>query len=165
MVSSKVNSFTNESEQIIVSVAGAETYGAGGSDYIIGSTGNDTIYGGAGDDVIAADAGNDTIVGGEGDDWLSGGAGSDTFKYEKGDGNDTISDWNETDDVIEYSGFSDYELTLSTETIISASEKQITLIDGSIITFLSNDTANDDYGNASSRATVNFSWRYTCGFD
>ena len=34
----------------------------------------------------------------------------------KGDGNDTISDWNETDDVIEYSGFSDYELTLSTET-------------------------------------------------
>ena len=154
LVSSKVNSFTNESEQIIVSVAGAETYGAGGSDYIIGSTGNDTIYGGAGDDVIAADAGNDTIVGGEGDDWLSGGAGSDTFKYEKGDGNDTISDWNETDDVIEYSGFSDYELTLSTETIISASEKQITLIDGSIITFLSNDTANDDYGNASSSATL-----------
>jgi small basic protein len=153
LVSSRINSFTNESEQIIISNAGAETYGAGGSDYIIGSTGDDTLYGGVGDDVIAADAGNDTIVGGEGDDWLSGGAGSDTFKYEKGDGNDTITDWHKTDDVIEYSGFSDYELTLSTETIISASEKTITLIDGSIITFLSNVTVNDDYGNDSSGAT------------
>ena len=152
LVSSKVNSFTNQSEQIIISVAGLETYGAGGSDYIIGSTGNDTIYGGAGDDVIAADAGNDTIVGGEGDDWLSGGAGNDTFKYEKGDGNDTISDWNETDDVIAYSGFSDYELTLSTETIISASEKQITLFDGSIFTLLSSVTEIDDYGDDGSSA-------------
>ena len=35
-----------------------------------------------------------SLDGGKGDDYLSGGENNDTYVYRKGDGNDTISDWN-----------------------------------------------------------------------
>ena len=61
-----------------------------GNDTIIGTNTADTIEGGAGDDTLHGWSGNDTLIGGTGDDLMSGGAGNDTYKFNLGDGQDTI---------------------------------------------------------------------------
>lgn len=76
-------------------------YGVGGNDKLIGGYGNDIIEGGIGDDSLygddldssAWDGGNDTLKGGIGNDLLIGGTGDDTYIFNKGDGQDTISDY------------------------------------------------------------------------
>ncbi len=86
--------------------------GSGGNDIIDGGTGNDTLYGNAGADTIKGGAGDDTIIadsetnpygtnapyndileGGTGNDTLQGGAGDDTYIFNRGDGVDTIHDY------------------------------------------------------------------------
>jgi Ca2+-binding RTX toxin-like protein len=71
-------------------------------DKIRGKSGSDTLKGAAGDDVLRGDKGNDKIngnggvdmiYGGKGKDTLSGGGGADTFIFAKGDGKDTITDF------------------------------------------------------------------------
>ncbi|WP_418514746.1 calcium-binding protein [Delftia sp. PS-11] len=52
-----------------------------------GSPGNDRIFGTGGDDVLR---------GAQGNDYLNGGAGSDTYLFARGDGADTISDYDTT---------------------------------------------------------------------
>ena len=66
------------------------------------------IYGGAGDD---------TIDGGAGDDLLTGGEGEDVFFFDTDGGNDTITDFSVTEDVIDlrdcYQGISSFsDLTI-----------------------------------------------------
>ena len=68
-------------------------HGLGGDDVIYGYDGNDTIYGDEGNDTIYGGNGNDVLVGGTGNDWLSGDCGNDTYVFNKGDGNDTIKDY------------------------------------------------------------------------
>ena len=68
-------------------------HGLGGDDIIYGYDGNDTIYGDEGNDTIYGGNGNDVLVGGTGNDWLSGDCGNDTYVFNKGDGNDTIKDY------------------------------------------------------------------------
>lgn len=70
-------------------------YGNGGNDNLYGEDGNDTIWGGAGDDIIWGGAGNDII-------W--GGAGNDTFVLVRGQGVDTIQDFNVNEDKIAGAG-------------------------------------------------------------
>ncbi|PIU33732.1 MAG: hypothetical protein CO055_04115, partial [Sulfurimonas sp. CG_4_9_14_0_2_um_filter_36_407] len=67
-------------------------YGYEGDDFLDAGTGNDRVYGGEG---------NDTLVGGVGDDRLEGYNGNDTYKFNKGDGNDTIDEYsqNYSDDI------------------------------------------------------------------
>ncbi|MBD3879467.1 MAG: calcium-binding protein, partial [Quinella sp. 1Q5] len=65
--------------------------GGKGNDSILGDTGNDSIFGGAGDD---------TIIGGAGTDSLTGGTGADVFVWNKGDGNDKITDCKEEDTIL-----------------------------------------------------------------
>ncbi|MDE7252472.1 MAG: hypothetical protein K2O32_05950, partial [Acetatifactor sp.] len=71
-------------------------YGSDGDDVIHGQSTihgyseNETIYGGAGDDKLYGESGNDILIGGAGDDYLSGGSGTDIYIYNRGDGNDTI---------------------------------------------------------------------------
>ena len=67
----------------------------GGNDYVWGGSGNDTINGGAGDD---------TLEGGTGDDVLNGGTGADTFTFSVGHGNDTITNFDASEDLITYNG-------------------------------------------------------------
>jgi len=62
----------------------------GGDDRMYGKAGNDLLQGDAGNDRIYGEDGNDILVGGAGDDFLAGGAGNDTYRYNLGDGNDTI---------------------------------------------------------------------------
>ncbi|WP_187363406.1 putative Ig domain-containing protein [Massilia frigida] len=66
--------------------------GSAGNDKLYGTDGNDLLDGGAGNDRLDAGAGNDTLAGGTGSDDLIGGAGADTYRFNKGDGKDTISD-------------------------------------------------------------------------
>ncbi|WP_456401420.1 calcium-binding protein, partial [Persephonella sp.] len=60
---------------------------------VVKGASNDIIETGAGDDTLKAGEGNDILVGGEGDDYLEGGRGSDTYVFNKGDGKDTILDY------------------------------------------------------------------------
>ena len=70
--------------------------GLGGGDQINGAELNDVLDGGEGNDNIWGNAGNDTLSGGLGNDYLSGDAGDDTYLFNLGDGNDTISDYDNT---------------------------------------------------------------------
>ncbi|MCY4382787.1 MAG: calcium-binding protein [Nitrospinae bacterium] len=77
--------------------------GDSGDDEIYGGTGNDTLLGDAGADEIYGGAGNDFIVGGGGNDTLTGGAGEDTFVFIESSGNDTITDFDLSNDKIDLS--------------------------------------------------------------
>ena len=101
--------------------------GTESNDILTGGTGKDTLQGLAGDDTLNGGDGNDTLDGGAGNDSLVGGAGADIFKFSQGFGNDTITDFEDGIDIIEYSG----------TTIISSSAngyKMYTAEDGSSIT-------------------------------
>ncbi len=92
--------------------------GGGDGDVIRGGTGDDTVEGGTGNDVLLGDAGADIIRGGEGDDHIMGGTGDDTLTGGAGEdvfifvenfiliensGNDTITDFDVDDDLIDLS--------------------------------------------------------------
>ncbi|MEI7473593.1 MAG: calcium-binding protein [bacterium] len=77
-------------------------YGLAGNDYLDGGVdtshgypeegGSDYLDGGAGNDTIMGYEGNNTLIGGAGDDYVSGASGNDTYIFNRGDGNDHISD-------------------------------------------------------------------------
>lgn len=67
--------------------------GDNGDDFIDGHAGNDTLNGRGGDDALFGSAGNDQ---------LTGGSGNDTFIFTAGFGDDTITDFNSSDDMIEF---------------------------------------------------------------
>lgn len=61
-------------------------------DQVVGGSGNDAVFGDAGDDILYGSAGNDLLSGGRGNDVVVGGSGNDTFRFERGDGRDTVFD-------------------------------------------------------------------------
>lgn len=63
------------------------------ADTFVGSANGDALYGFGGADNIKGNGGNDILAGGKGDDMLYGGTGSDIFVFNKGDGHDTIRDF------------------------------------------------------------------------
>ncbi|MFN6540466.1 MAG: FG-GAP-like repeat-containing protein [Nostoc sp. EkiNYC01] len=69
-----------------------------------GTSSEDLIFGFAGNDVIVGGDGNDRIYGGFGTDNITGGAGNDIFVIVKGEGRDTIKDFNINEDLIALSG-------------------------------------------------------------
>jgi Ca2+-binding RTX toxin-like protein len=64
-----------------------------GNDVLQGYATDDQIEGEGGNDAISGNAGNDVLIGGHGDDNLNGGAGSDVYVFNAGDGQDTISNY------------------------------------------------------------------------
>jgi Ca2+-binding RTX toxin-like protein len=99
---------------VVYAGAGDDTVSdAAGWDTIYGEDGNDTInaasqyygqytiYGGAGNDVITMGGGGwyqmdtltQTYTGGPGNDTITGGRGTDVYRYDRGDGADTITDY------------------------------------------------------------------------
>jgi Ca2+-binding RTX toxin-like protein len=96
---------TDGNDNITFGIGNDTVYAGGGSDTIRGGSGNDTLYGEAGDDTLYGDAGNDTLIGGTGNDTLYGGLGNDTYRFARGDGQDTIYDYDTTAgncDVLEF---------------------------------------------------------------
>ena len=87
-------------------------HGKAGNDTLLGGAGNDTINGNAGDDVIVGGVGNDTLYGG--DYWSGTGEGNDTYRFSKGDGQDSVSDYDTTagnNDIIEFTDVKSSEVT------------------------------------------------------
>ncbi|MDT8760529.1 hypothetical protein MZO42_17650 [Sphingomonas psychrotolerans] len=67
--------------------------GTPGNDTLYGSINGETISGGAGNDWISAGGGNDALWGGVGNDTLYGGGGDDVYTFDRGDGQDVISEY------------------------------------------------------------------------
>ena len=119
---------------LIYGMEGDDTLrGEGGDDWIFGDEGADTLEGGAGDDFLMGGEGDDTLdggegddilIGGEGDDTLTGGRGGDTFVFSEDSGNDTITDFDTTQDKINLRSFS------QTVTWDVLSTKITTVVDG-----------------------------------
>ncbi|WP_053162580.1 putative Ig domain-containing protein [Pseudomonas brassicacearum] len=87
--------------------------GTAGNDTLLGSAANEIFYGGAGNDTINGAAGSDILVGGAGIDKLTGGTGADTFRFvAQSDSyrnattsfDDTITDFDVTQDKIDLAG-------------------------------------------------------------
>ncbi|MFY0659011.1 MAG: pre-peptidase C-terminal domain-containing protein [Shimia sp.] len=84
-------------------------YGGTSGDNLYGGSGNDRLFGGSGNDTLRGDSGNDFIDGGSSNDELYGGSGADVFHFNVGDGNDTITDFENGIDKVEADGFRDLD--------------------------------------------------------
>jgi Ca2+-binding RTX toxin-like protein len=100
-------SLTSAQISVLAAIGSAE------NDYLTGTTGKDTLDGKGGDDIILSLKGDDDLTGGTGNDDLSGGNGADTYRFNLGDGKDTIYDLaampvsqSETDTIVFGSGIS-----------------------------------------------------------
>ena len=71
--------------------------GEGGTDTLNGSGGADELFGGSGSDRLYGGTGSDNLYGGTGTDRLEGDAGNDVYHWGRGDGNDTIHDYDSAD--------------------------------------------------------------------
>lgn len=60
---------------------------------LTGNSRADILLGMAGDDTLNGKAGNDTLEGGYGNDYLRGEAGADVYRYNRGDGSDTVDNY------------------------------------------------------------------------
>lgn len=96
--------------------------GGGGRDYIDGDGGNDTIsggddrdilWGGRGNDALDGGSGNDKLYGDEGNDTLTGGTGDDQFMFSGAFGTDTVTDFTQGTDILDFSIYDVYDVTLS----------------------------------------------------
>ncbi|MBQ6297214.1 MAG: hypothetical protein IJK81_05925 [Selenomonadaceae bacterium] len=98
---------------------------------IIGNKNKNNILGGTGNDTLNGANGNDTLEGGKGNDFLTGGKGADVFVYNKGDGNDLITDYTE-EDIIQISNDTITKFTPKNGNIILtlASKGKITVTGG-----------------------------------
>jgi len=71
-----------------------------GFENVIGGEGANTLTGDKNSNVLVGGAAADTLTGGAGNDTLTGGGGTDTFVFAKGFGNDVITDFSVTDDIV-----------------------------------------------------------------
>jgi trimeric autotransporter adhesin len=103
---SAINGTGNNLDNILIgNSAGNILDGRGGNDTLIGGIGNDTLLGGSG---------NDTLRGGKGNDILTGRNGSDRFVIARGEGTDTVTDFNRNTDKIGLAdGLSFGQITIS----------------------------------------------------
>lgn len=72
------------------------------ADLLGDGSGDDHLDGFAGNDVLTASIGNDALHGGSGNDVLTGGSGADLFIFNSGFGQDIITDFNLTEDRIQF---------------------------------------------------------------
>ena len=91
--------------------------GGAGSDNIKASGGDDRLSGNSGSDTIDGGAGADVITGGSGHDVLTGGTEVDSFVFGIKDGADTITDYDQTLDILQLNvGTSGLGFTLDSDT-------------------------------------------------
>ena len=63
------------------------------------------MFGGGGDDSVKGGGGRDIVHGDKGDDKMWGNGGADIFVFERGDDRDTIMDFQNDADTIQFAGF------------------------------------------------------------
>src|SRR5439155_10663480 len=76
--------------------------GNGVANALTGNSGDNFLYGMGGSDKLVGGAGNDTLRGGLGTDTLTGGLGADLFQFEKGGGNDKVTDFVSGTDKVDF---------------------------------------------------------------
>ena len=83
-----------------------------------GGTGNDLLIGNEARNSLSGGAGDDTIMSSSGNDRMTGGTGADTFVFARGDGHDTIMDFNGNDfiSLVKFSDVTSYA-TFRTHTV------------------------------------------------
>lgn len=81
-----------------------ELVGGNHNDRLHGGADNDILQGGAGNDKLYGDEGADELTGGRGKDEMSGGTGNDVFVFEQGAHRDTITDFEDGADLLDFSG-------------------------------------------------------------
>ncbi|QDX79884.1 hypothetical protein B9N43_00545 [Denitratisoma sp. DHT3] len=138
-------------DDVIDGMAGNDILdGLSGNDRISGLAGDDVLSGGEGQDQIFGGAGNDTLSGGAGNDYLSGDAGNDIYLFGRGDGQDTISNYDATQgkqDVLRFkTGIASADVVVSRQSDnlilkIAGTQDQIT-----VQNYFSNDGAFNAYG-------------------
>lgn len=79
--------------------------------FLIGNNGNHSATGNDQPNIIVGNGGANVITGGKGNDILTGGAGADTFVFQRGDGSDIITDFENGLDKVRLKdyGFSTFE--------------------------------------------------------
>lgn len=111
--------YASETGVTLSGTSSANTLTGGvGNDVIAGGYGNDTLNGGIGADKLYGEGDNDTLNGGTGADFVQGGFGNDTYRYNLGDGTDTIIEegsgtGNDADKIRFGSGISSGHITLT----------------------------------------------------
>lgn len=87
--------------------------GDAGNDVLTGGNNNDRLHGGIGNDTLSGDHGNDKLfgddgadilTGGLGKDEMTGGGGADIFVFDTGSHRDTITDFEDGADLLDFSG-------------------------------------------------------------
>ena len=116
---------SNGDDKITSGNEGNQLIGLGGDDVLIGAGGNDVLFGGNDDD---------RLVGGADNDQLYGQQGADTFVFFANSGNDTIRDFEDGVDIIEFrdtvDSFTDLTLTQNgNNAVITSANGTITLTD------------------------------------
>ena len=100
----------NNVEDLVLDT-GSSIDGTGNSlgNALTGNRGGNVLSGLGGADTLDGGGGRDVLIGGIGNDVLAGGKGADTFRFVKGDGRDTITDFDtSTGDRIDIQGYRDY---------------------------------------------------------
>ena len=96
---------TNLNDKLIGTSADEEIRGFGGNDIIRGMGGDDLLRGGNGNDFLFGGDGNDRLRGDHGDDILTGGAGHDRFIFNLQGGTDTVKDYTDEVDRLDFTNF------------------------------------------------------------
>ncbi|MBF9031176.1 hypothetical protein HKCCE3408_12300 [Rhodobacterales bacterium HKCCE3408] len=78
--------------------------GSGADDLMTGDARSQVLSGAAGNDTIDGGAGDDVLLDGRGADRLTGGTGRDVFVLTNDSGDDTITDFNPAEDLLDLSG-------------------------------------------------------------
>ena len=85
--------------------------GGNQEDALFGNEGTDTLLGDKGNDTLDGGAGDDDLTGGYDDDVLTGGTGADIFRFRRGDGRDTITDFTSGEDLIDISRMNVWDIS------------------------------------------------------
>ena len=121
-------------DTLIGNGTGNRLKGGGGNDTLKGGGGKDKLLGQAGDDTLKGDLGKDRLLGGTGDDTLKGGGqrdilkgqggddilfgqgGADKFIFARGNGHDTVADFTDDKDTLQFKKLGDVDAVLAKAT-------------------------------------------------
>jgi Ca2+-binding RTX toxin-like protein len=139
------NSPNDSSDYFIRRIEYTRTPGEGGEDVMAGGAGDDVLNGGAENDSLDGGSGNDTLIGGADDDVMTGGSGNDAFVFDFNSGNDTITDFSTSDDILVLrDGVSIDSLTNSDVNSDTLIDTVVTFEDGSEVTLLGVNTSDEN---------------------
>ena len=110
--------------------------GGAGYDFLLGGFGDDSLAGNLGDDNLTGGAGADTLWGGAGNDTLEGGDDDDVFAFDRGGGDDLVTDFDLAD--TDADGF--YNDQLDVSALRTPAGDPVTAFDVTVV--------DDGFGNA-----------------